>query len=111
MITDEGGRPYGAGFPASAQVAWTEVLEFVQRRGIDPTKVLTAGTPSWSQLPDTHPDKLSAVLAAGVHHALRIDAEQTVRAEASRAVAATPDVDWSRVARPKPASYIERRSA
>lgn len=107
----KGGRPYGAGLPASTQVAWTAVLEFVQRRGIDPTTVVTAGTPAWCELPDTCPDKLAAVLAAGVHHALRIDAEQTIRAEASRAVAATPDVDWTRIGRPRPDSYIERRIA
>lgn len=107
----KGGRPYGAGLPASTQVAWAEVLRFVADRGIDPTRVLTAGTPAWCELPDDHPDKLAAVLAAGVHHALRIDAEQTIRAEASRAVAATPDVDWARIGRPRPDSYIERKSA
>ena len=98
-----------AGLPGSTQVNWTTVLEFVQRLGVDPTSVLAAGTPAWCQLADDHPDKVGAVLAAGVHHALRLDAAQAARAEASRAVSAA--ADWSRIGRPRPASYIERRSA
>ncbi|RWA15750.1 DUF2742 domain-containing protein [Mycolicibacterium brumae] len=103
-------RPHlGAGLPASNQVAFAEVLRFVADLGVDPTRVLTAGTPAWCELPDDHPDKLAAVLAAGVHHALRVDLAQAARAEASRAVSAS--TDWSRVGRPRPDSYIERISA
>lgn len=104
-----GGRSIVAGLPGSTQVAWAEVLRFVQARGVDPTRVLTAGTPSWCDLDDDHPDKLAAVLAAGVHHALRLDAAQAVRADASRAVSAA--VDWTRIGRPRPDSYIPRRIA
>lgn len=96
----------------SRQVAFAEVLRFVvEYLGIDPTKVLTAGTPRWCDLPDHHPDKAAAVLAAGLHHALRVDTAQSALGEASRAVAATPGVDWSRIGRPRPACYIERKIA
>src|SRR5690625_3361595 len=81
----------------SKQVCWTTVLEFVQRRGVDPTSVLTAGTQRWADLDDNDPDKLGAVLAAGVHHALRQDSAQQARAEASHGISAS--TDWGQVAR------------
>ena len=94
----------------STQVAFAEVLRFVvDVCQIDPTTVLTAGTPAWSQLPDDHPDKLAAVLAAGLHHALRLDAAQAARAQASRDIAAA--ADWSRIGRPRPSTYIERKAS
>jgi Protein of unknown function (DUF2742) len=95
----------GAGFLPSQQVSWVTVLEFVERCGVDPTTVLLAGTPTWNQLPDDHPDKLGAVLAGGVHHAVRIDGAQAERADASRAISAVPD--WR--TRPRGRSYIPRR--
>lgn len=95
----------------SREVNWATVLEFVQRQGIDPTRVLIAGTPAWAALPDDHPDKLAAVLVAGLHHVLRLDLAQAAQAEASRAVAGTPDVDWARIGRPKPPSYIPRKAS
>ncbi|PQM52032.1 DUF2742 domain-containing protein [Mycolicibacter virginiensis] len=70
------------------QVCWTAVLEFVERRGINPANVLAAGTPQWCQLDDHHPDKLAAVLAAGVHHALRVDLAQEAAADASKTIGA-----------------------
>lgn len=95
---DEEARPItGAGSPQSQQVCWTTVLEFVERLGINPTTVLLVGTPAWAQLPDDHPDKLAAVLAAGVHHALRLNLTQDAMAEASQAISAA--VDWTAVAR------------
>lgn len=89
----------GAGSPqhGSQQVCWTTVLEFVERQGINPTTVLLAGTPEWNRLPDDHPDKIGAVLAAGVHHSLRIDLAQEHRADSSREICAA--ADWSAVAR------------
>lgn len=94
----------------SGQVCWTTVLAFVERRGIDPATVLTAGTPAWQALDEHHPDKLAAVLAAGVHHALLLDLRQEAQAEASRAVAAA--ADWSAVAqqihRGRGRAYIPR---
>lgn len=82
---------------ASRQVAWVAVLEFVQRLGIDPTTVITAGTPAWRQLDDEDPDKLAAVLAAGVHHALRMDLAQEALAEASREIASA--APWGELGR------------
>lgn len=97
----------------SNQVTWTTVLAFVERRGIDPATVLTAGTPAWQALDDHHPDKLAAVLAAGVHHALRLDLNQEVVADASKAVAGAED--WSAVAQcirsGRGNAYVPRRTA
>lgn len=91
----------------SQQVTWVTVLDFVRRRGIDPTKVLLAGSPSWAELPDDHPDKLAAVLAAGVHHALRIDTNQAAIADASREISRA--ATWSKLAQPRGNTYIPRR--
>lgn len=63
-----------------------------------------AGTPAWCLLGESDPRKWAAVLDAGRHWALRVDCEQTVRAEASRAVAES--ADWSAVAR-----GVRRRSS
>lgn len=72
---------------------------------------MLAGTPEWNHLPDDHPDKLGAVLAAGVHHALRVDLAQENRAEASREVCTA--ANWSalaqRIARGRGSAYIPRR--
>lgn len=95
----------------SNQVTWTTVLAFVERRGIDPATVLTAGTPAWQALDEHHPDKLAAVLAAGVHHALRLDLNQEAVADASKAIAAAEN--WPAVAQRirsgRGAAYIPRR--
>ncbi|NOP97920.1 DUF2742 domain-containing protein [Mycolicibacterium fortuitum] len=103
----------GSPQPGSQQVCWTTVLEFVERRGINPTTVLLAGTPEWNQLPDDHPDKLGSVLAAGVHHVLRVDLAQESRAEASREICAA--ADWSAVAQRirgrASNAYIPRRAS
>lgn len=97
----------------SRQVCWTAVLAFVERRGINPTTALIAGTPAWAALDDQHPDKLAAVLAAGVHHALRLDLNQQAAADASKAIAAAED--WPAVARciraGRGSAYIPRRTA
>lgn len=71
---------------SNQQVCWTTALEFDERLGIHPVTVMLGGTPEWNRLPDDHPDKLGSVLAAGVHHVLRVDLTQENRAEASREV-------------------------
>lgn len=97
----------------SRQVCWTAVLAFVERRGINPTTVLTAGTPQWCQLDDGHPDKLAAVLVAGVHHALRLDLAQEAAADASKDLAVSED--WPAIARcirtGRGIAYVPRRTA
>ncbi|WP_421876775.1 DUF2742 domain-containing protein [Mycolicibacterium wolinskyi] len=74
--------------------------------------VMLAGTPEWNQLPDDHPDKLGAVLAAGLHHALRLDLAQERRAEASHEISAA--ADWSavsqRIRNGRGTAYIRRAS-
>jgi hypothetical protein len=95
------------------QVCWTTVLEFVRRCGVDPATTLVAGSPAWNRLPDNHPDKLSAVLAAGVLHVLRLDTLQAELAEASHEIACA--ADWSAVAQRvrngRGRAYIPRKAA
>jgi hypothetical protein len=92
-------------------VAWFEVHQFVAElvAGVAPRP--PAGTPAWCALADDDPRKLAAVLELGVHMALKIDAEQTARAEASQAVSSA--ADWTAVARTtrtgRGAAYIPRR--
>jgi hypothetical protein len=95
----------------SRQACWLTVLEFVRRCGVDPATALIAGTPAWHRLPDDHPDKLGAVLAAGVLHVLRIDTLQAELAEASHEIACA--ADWSAVAQRvrngRGAAYVPRQ--
>jgi len=89
------------------QVAWLTVLEFVERLGVDPVTTLVAGSVAWNELPDDHPDKLAAVLAAGVHHALRLDTLQAEMADASREISSA--ATWSALGRSRGTAYIPRR--
>lgn len=97
----------------SRQICWTSVLDFVVTLGVDPCAVLLAGTPAWSRLPDSHPDKIGAVLALGVHYALRLDTEQESMAKASKSVAAA--ADWKsagqRLAQGRGSAYIPRKAS
>lgn len=97
----------------SRQVAWFEVYEFVAELLSETGSWPTAGTPSWAALPDDDPRKLAAVLAAGTHWALRVDCEQTVRAQASQDISTA--AKWKAVAqqihRGRGPAYIPRRKA
>lgn len=97
----------------SHMVAWFTVWEYVQQLMPETGSWPRAGTPSWAALDDDDPRKLAAVLEAGVHHALRIDAEQTVRAEASRDVSTA--ADWTAIAQRTRAgrgnAYIPRKAS
>lgn len=53
------------------------------------------GTLAWQRLPDGHPAKTAAVLAAASHWALYVENNQTAMAEASQAISAA--VDWRQV--------------
>jgi hypothetical protein len=99
----------------SRQVSWFPVYEFATQLLTPVHNWPAAGTPAWQELPDNDPRKLAAVIEAGVHWSLRIDAEQEARARASRDIAASSD--WPALARnlrrqPGPA-YVprERRTA
>jgi hypothetical protein len=81
----------------SRMVAWFEVYAFVAPLLAGIASRPAAGTPAWCQLPDDDPRKLAAVLEAGVHMALKIDAEQAAKAEASQAISTA--ADWKQVAR------------
>lgn len=99
---------------ASREVAWFEVYEFVAKLLSETGSWPQAGTPSWTALDDTDPRKLAAVLAAGTHWALRVDCEQTVRAQASQDISSTPGY-WKAVAqqihRGRGSAYIPRKAA
>ncbi|WP_082690206.1 DUF2742 domain-containing protein [Mycobacterium sp. M26] len=97
----------GAGSPASRQVSWWPVHDFitalVHQANCGP--IPAAGTPAWCELGDGDPRKLLAVAVAGEHHVLRVEIAQEAMAEASRAVSASPN--WR--TRPRGSSYIARR--
>lgn len=98
---------------ASLQVAWFSVYEFVAKLLSETGSWPIAGTPSWTALDDTDPRKLAAVLAAGTHWALRVDCEQTVRAQASQDISSIPG--WKAAAQQiqsgRGPAYIPRKAA
>lgn len=83
----------------SRQVSWPEVNRFISEvvKAATYAPLPAAGTPAWCALSDSDVRKLVALAAAGEHHVLRCDLEQTAAAEASKAVAAAED--WPAVAR------------
>lgn len=101
----------GAGSPASQQVSWWSVHEFIAAviEQVNHGALPTAGTPAWCELADGDPRKLLALAVAGEHHVLRVEAGQIAVAEASRCVASS--AKWSELGRGRGARYIERRSA
>ena len=106
--------PQWAGAPPSQQVSWWETHEFYQaalaQANVGPLP--WPGTPAWCELASGDPRKMLALASFGVHHALRVEAAQEQRAEASKAIAAA--ADWSAVARGirrHSEAYIPRRSA
>ena len=46
-----GGRPFGAGFPASQQISWWDVHQFVQALDL-PEALPFPGTPAWQHASD-----------------------------------------------------------
>ena len=97
----------GAGSPASQSVSWWPTHEFLAELVAQYNHLPTAGTPAWQQLPDADPRKLLALAAAGEHHVLRVEVAQQNMADASKAVAGSPN--WR--TRPRGASYIPREVA
>jgi Protein of unknown function (DUF2742) len=81
---------------SSRQVSWWTVHEFVQPYLDAAGSWPMAGTPAWCLLDDDDPAKWAALLDGAQHHALRVELNQSARAEASRAVSAT--ANWSAIA-------------
>jgi hypothetical protein len=104
-----GGRPLGAGSPASKQITYLPVYELVSPLLGDPD--VLPGTPVWCQLEDTDPAKWKAILWAAVWWCVEQDARQAAMAEASKAIAAS--ADWSAVAQRvrngRGPAYIKRK--
>lgn len=104
-----GGRPFGAGVPASQQRSWWSVHVFVAALVSQAENLPAAGTPSWCALPDSDPRKLLALAVDGEHHVLRVEMAQEALADASRSVAAS--ADWRDVGRGRGSAYIPREVA
>jgi hypothetical protein len=81
---------------ASRTVDWWEVHLFVERTITKVTSWPMVGTLAWQRLDDRDPAKWAAVLAAGVHHALRLELAQDAMAEASQDISAA--ADWPALA-------------
>lgn len=83
----------------SQQVSFTPVLEFwravVAQANVGPLP--WPGTPSWCAMSDNNPQKLLALAEFGVHHAVRVEAAQAARADASKAISGA--ADWLRISR------------
>ena len=80
----------------SRQVAWFEVYQFVASLLAGARSWPAAGTPEWCALADGDPRKLTAVLEYGTRWALKVDAEQAARAQASQDISAAED--WRQLA-------------
>ncbi|MBP2455191.1 DUF2742 domain-containing protein [Mycolicibacterium lutetiense] len=105
----------GAGSPASQQVSWWPVHEFitaaVAQANYGPLPI--AGTPAWCELADGDPRKLLALAVAGDHHVLRVETAQAAMADASREISAA--ADWTamaqRIRNHSRSAYIPRRKS
>jgi hypothetical protein len=80
----------------SRQVEWFTVFEFVTRLLATVAPWPAAGTPEWRALSDDDPRKLAAVLEAGIHWSLRIDAQQVAQAQAAHDISTAED--WRQLA-------------
>lgn len=88
----------GAGIPASREVRWWPVHEFISALVAQTNTALpTAGTPAWAALADNDPEKILSLAVAGEHHVLRTEIGQEERAQAAEDV--WSGEDWSQVAR------------
>jgi Protein of unknown function (DUF2742) len=98
---------------SSQQADWFSVYLFVEPLLARRRSWPAAGTTEWAALADDDPRKMAAVLDAGVHWALRIDATQVALAQAQLDVSEA--ADWTSLAnsiyRGRGSAYIPRRIA
>jgi hypothetical protein len=83
--------------PASQQVSFWAVHQWVQKFLDTAGAYPWPGTPAWCLLPDDSREKWAGLLDFAQHHALRVETAQQAQAEASKAVASA--ADWPKVAR------------
>lgn len=105
--TTETRTQQGAGSPASQTVSWWPTHEFITALVSNVNNLPIAGTPAWQALSDNDPAKLIALAVAGEHHVLRVEVAQQNMADASKAIASSPN--WR--TRPRGSSYIPREVA
>lgn len=97
--TVEARIPCGAGSPASREVRWWPVHEFIEAAVAQANcgPLPAAGTPAWAELADGDPRKLLSLAAAGEHWVLRTEIGQEQRAQAAEDIQAGEN--WADVAR------------
>lgn len=97
----------------SQQVAWFTVYELVAPLLATIPTWPAAGTPAWQQLEDDDPRKWAAILDAGIHWALRIDSEQSARAQASQDISTASDCRSiaRRIQQGRGTAYIPRKAS
>lgn len=97
---------------SSRTINWWPVFQFVAPLIDDIGPLCWPGTHAWSRLHDDDPEKLAAVICAGMVWTLTEDTRQHASHEASQCISAA--CDWRRIARQaqqgRGAAYI-RRSA
>jgi hypothetical protein len=97
----------------SQQVSWWSVHEYVLPDLEWALRWPTVGTPEWVALDDDDPINMVAIMDAAQHWALRLEAGQESKCEASRDISAVED--WSKIAqrqfRRLPESHIPRKPA
>ena len=89
----------GAGSPASQEVQWWPVHQFLEAAVAQANcgPLPTAGTPAWAELADGDPRKVLALALDGEHWVLRKQIGQEIRAQAAEDVQGGED--WTTVAR------------
>lgn len=85
-----------AGSPASRQISWWPVYEYLRNHGYALTGHPIPGTPQWCELDDDDPAKLNAIVAYGLFFTLHLDTHQEALADASKTVAAAEN--WGHLA-------------
>ncbi|MFN6549502.1 DUF2742 domain-containing protein [Mycolicibacterium septicum] len=112
-----GGRPFGAGSPASRQVSWFEVYRYAERlaasHDVSLNHLPLPGTPTWCGMDDNDARKLLALVLGGVREALANDTHQTAMAEASQVI--SDAADWTalaqRIRNRAGSAYIPRKAS
>lgn len=103
---------------ASRTITWWPVHQVVsqmaEKHGFDIVgdPLPYPGTLAWLQLPEEHPARVAALLRAADYAVLRLETEQVMRAEASKAIARS--TDWSQIShslvKGRGGAYVPRAS-
>ena len=75
----------------SSEVSWWAVHQFVQQVLSTVGSWPTVGSTAWCQLDDDDPAKIAAIFDAAQHWALRLEAWQIAKVQASQSISAAVD--------------------